>query len=68
MVNYDNESRLQLALEHAERLADDMRSSRRLTTNAARYPNHARLDRLLRGLGRLGRHDTTEPTLAPYDA
>jgi hypothetical protein len=68
MINYENESRLQLALEHAERLADDMRRSRRPTADAAGYPVRARLDRLLHRLGHLGRHDGAEPTLAPHDA
>jgi hypothetical protein len=68
MVSYEDESRRLLALEHAERLADDMRRSRRLTANAAGYPARARFDRLLRRLGRLGRHNRAEPTLAPYDA
>ena len=68
MLNYGNESRQLLALEHAERLADDMRRSRRLTADGAGYPVCARFDRLLRRLGSLSRHNRAEPTLAPYDA
>jgi hypothetical protein len=33
MVYYDTESRLQLAREHAERLADDMRRTRRFDSD-----------------------------------
>jgi hypothetical protein len=68
MINYENDSRLLLALEHAERLADDMRRSRRLTADAAGYPVRAHVGRLLRRLGSMSRHNRAEPTLAPYDA
>lgn len=52
---YDNESRLQLANEHAQRLADEMRRSRRLTPDEAGYPGRASLGELLRRAARLGR-------------
>ena len=68
MLDYDNESRLQLAREHAERLADDMRRTRRLTAEAAGYPVHPRLGELLRRVARLGRKNEAEPTVPAYDA
>jgi len=43
MVYYDTDVRLQLAREHAERLATEMRRSRRLTRDEAGYPPLTRL-------------------------
>jgi hypothetical protein len=49
MVYYDTETRLQLAREHADRLATEMRRSRRLTPDVAGYPRLARLGSALAG-------------------
>ena len=49
MVYYDTDTRLQLAREHADRLATEMRRSRRLTTDEAGYPRLARLGSALAG-------------------
>jgi hypothetical protein len=68
MLNYDNESRLQLAREHAEWLADEMRRSRRLTRDAAGYPGRKRLGELLRRGVRLGRVKEPESSIPAYDA
>jgi hypothetical protein len=68
MLDYDNESRLQLAREHAERLADDMRRTRRLTPDAAGHPLRAGFGELLRGVARLGRKNEAEPSVPAYDA
>jgi len=43
MVYYDTDIRLQLAREHAERLASEMRRSRRVTREDAGYPRLTRL-------------------------
>jgi hypothetical protein len=59
MVYYDTDSRLQFAREHAERLATEMRRSRRVTPDEAGYSRRAglgpavsrRLERLLRRRG-----------------
>ena len=59
MVYYDTEGRLQLAREHAERLAEEMRHSRPLRADSGEQPGRARLglvlagriERLLRGRG-----------------
>jgi hypothetical protein len=61
MFYYDTDSRLQLAREHADRLAAEMRRSRRLTTEEAGYPSWARLGSALAGSlerlrGRGGHH------------
>jgi hypothetical protein len=49
MVYYDTDIRLQLAREHADRLATEMRRSRRLTPDKAGYPRLARLGSALAG-------------------
>lgn len=49
MVYYDTDNRLQLAREHADRLATEMRRSRRLTPDEAGYPSWARLGPVLAG-------------------
>jgi hypothetical protein len=49
MVYYDTDSRLQFAREHAERLATDMRRTRRLTPDEVGYPGWARLGSALAG-------------------
>ena len=69
MIDYGSETRLQFAREHAERLADDMRRSRRITAEAAGYPGRVRVGELLRRLARLGRTTSeTEPNVPAYDA
>ena len=49
MVYYDTDIRLQLAREHADRLASEMRRSRRPTRDEAGYPRLARLGSALAG-------------------
>jgi hypothetical protein len=49
MVYYDTDIRLQLAHEHADRLATEMRRSRRLKPAVAGYPRLARLGSALAG-------------------
>jgi hypothetical protein len=49
MVYYDTDSRIQLAREQADRLAGEMRRSRRLTPDTAGYPTRARLGAALAG-------------------
>jgi hypothetical protein len=61
MVYYDTEGRLQLAREHAERLAEEMRHSRPLTADNGEQPGWARLGLVLarrveRLLRRRGHH------------
>ena len=57
MVYYDTDIRLQLAREHADRLAAEMRRSRRLTPEVAGFPRLARLGSALAGhIGSLRRH------------
>ena len=68
MLDYDTESRLQLAREHAERLADDMRRTRRLTADAAGYPVRTRIGELLGRGARVGRKNEVEPTVPAYNA
>jgi hypothetical protein len=68
MFVYDNDSRLQLTREHAERLADEMRRSRRLTRDVAGFPGRARLGELLRRAARRGRMKESEKTIPAYDA
>jgi len=48
MLYYDPGARSLFAREHAERLADDMRRSRRLTPTEAGYPSRVSLGELLR--------------------
>jgi hypothetical protein len=67
MLLNDSDSRLQLAREHVERLADDMRRSRRLTPDMAGFLGRVSLAKLLRRLERRGR--VSEPERIPtYDA
>jgi hypothetical protein len=67
MVYYDTDIRLQLAREHADRLAAEMRRSRRLTPEVAGFPRLARLGSALAGhIESLRRHKGS-PTPA-YDA
>jgi hypothetical protein len=68
MLDYGTESRLQAAREHAERLADDMRRSRRVTADVAGYPTRARLENLLRRLAHRGQATEGEPSVPAYDA
>jgi hypothetical protein len=66
MIYYDPDGRLQLAHEHAEQLAAEMRRSRRLTADEAGYPRWARLAaELLVRVGRL-RHGRSQRVPA-YD-
>jgi hypothetical protein len=54
MLYYDTDSRLRLAREHAERVAAEMRRSRRLTADEAGYPPWGRrAAELLVRVGRL---------------
>jgi hypothetical protein len=55
MVYYDNHTRRQLAREHADRLANEMRRSRRLTPDEVGYPGWARLGSALLGVERVRR-------------
>jgi hypothetical protein len=48
MLYYDTASRIQFAREHADRLAEEMRRSRRLTPDEVGYPAWARLGSALR--------------------
>ena len=67
MLLPDSDSRFQLAREHAERLAEEMRRSRRLTPDMAGLPGRASLAKLLRRVARRGR--VKEPERIPrYDA
>lgn len=49
MLYHDNDSRRQLATEHAQGLANEMRRARRLTPDEACNPGWARLRAELRG-------------------
>jgi hypothetical protein len=55
MLLPDSDSRRLLAREHAERLAEEMRRSARLTPEMARLPGRASLAKLLRRAARRGR-------------
>jgi hypothetical protein len=66
MLYYDPDSRLQLAREHAEQLAAEMRRSSRLTADEAGYPRWGRrAAELLVRVGRL-RHGRSQH-LPAYD-
>jgi hypothetical protein len=66
MLLNDSDSRLQLAREHAERLAEEMRRSRRLMPDTAGLPGRASLAKVLRRATRRGR--VSEPERIPtYD-
>jgi hypothetical protein len=67
MLLPDSDSRLQLAREHAERLAEEMRRSRPRTPGMAGQPVRASLAKLLRRVAQRGR--VREPERIPrYDA
>jgi hypothetical protein len=67
MLLPDSDSRLRLAREQAERLAEEMRRSRRLMPDMAGLPGRASLAKLLRRAARRGR--VNEPERIPtYDA
>jgi hypothetical protein len=67
MVYYDTNVRLQLAREHADRLASEMRRSRRVSPDVAGYPRLARLGSALAGhIESLRRHRGTHTPA--YDA
>lgn len=68
MLDYDNDSRRQLAREHVERLTEEMRRSRSLTPDAAGFPGRARLGGLLRRALHLGRVKQPESGIPAYDA
>ena len=68
MLDYDTESRLQFAREHAERLAAEMRRSRRLTPAEAGFPGRPSLGELTRRALRLSRVREPEPHIPAYDA
>jgi hypothetical protein len=65
MLLNDSDSRLQLAREHAERLAEEMRRSRRLMPDTAGLPGRASLANVLRRATRRGR--VSEPERIPTD-
>ena len=67
MLYYDSEARMQLAREHADELAHEMRRVRRLTGEQAGYPVWARLAAEL--LGRTERLRRGKTYRAPvYDS
>ena len=68
MLDYHNDLRRQLALEHAERLATEMRRSRRLTPAEAGLPSRPSLGELVRRALHLGRLKEAEPRIPAYDA
>jgi hypothetical protein len=55
MLNYDNDSRRQVAREHTDRLVDEMRRRRRLTPDRAGYPRRLWLGEVMRRTTHLGR-------------
>jgi len=67
MLNYDNHSRRLLAREHATRLADEMRRTRRITPDVAGFPGRTRLGELLRRVTRLNRVKGPESSFPAYD-
>jgi hypothetical protein len=68
MFIYDNDARLQLAREHAARLADDMRRGRRLTPDEAGHPSRASLRELPGRVALRRRSKEAESTIPAYDA
>ena len=68
MLDYHNDLRRQLALEHAEHLAAEMRRSRRLTPAEAGFPGRPSLAELMRRAMRLGRARKPEHHIPAYDA
>jgi hypothetical protein len=68
MLTYDNEARRQLAREHAERLADDMRRSRPPAPNEAGYSGRAGIGELLRRAARYRHTEEPEPRIPAHDA
>jgi len=69
MLDYDNDSRRLLARERAERLADEMRRTRRITPDVAGFPGRTRVGDLLRRVMRLDRIKAPEPehSIPAYD-
>jgi hypothetical protein len=67
MLLPDSDSRVQLAREYAERLAEEMRRSRCLTPDKTGEPGHLRLAKLLRRVARRGRVSEREG-IPTYDA
>ena len=55
MLDYDNDSRSQVAREHADRLVREMRRRRRLTPGQAGYPRRAWIGEVVRRTSHLGR-------------
>jgi hypothetical protein len=67
MLLNDSDSRLQLAREHAERLAEEMRQSHRLMPDMPGLPSRASLAKLLRRARRRG-HVSGPERIPTYDA
>jgi hypothetical protein len=67
MLDYDNDSRRLLAREHAERLAHEMRRTRRITPDVAGFPGRTRLGELLRRVTRLNRAKAPESSIPAYE-
>ena len=67
MLSHDNDFRRQLTREHAERLAHEMRRSRRLTPTEAGYPSPGSLGELLRRAAHLGHVKEAGPRVPAYD-
>ena len=63
---YDTDARRQLALEHAQRLADDMRRSRPLTPVAAGPAHFVGIRELLQRAAHIGRGKELEPAVPSY--
>jgi hypothetical protein len=63
MLDYDNDSRRLLAREHAARLADEMRRTRRITPDVAGFPQRTRLVELLRRAMHLNRVKARESSV-----
>jgi hypothetical protein len=68
MFIYDSDARLQLAREHAARLADEVRRSRRHTLDEAGHPSRASLRELLGRIALRRRPKEAEATVPAYDA
>jgi hypothetical protein len=68
MLNYDNEARLQLAREHAESLAEEMRRTRRLTPDIAGFPARTKMRELLCRVAHFGRAKEPESSIPVFDA
>jgi hypothetical protein len=68
MSIYDNNARLQVAREHAEWLADEMRRSRRLTPDEAGLSSRLRLRELLHRVVLRRPLKEAEPRIRAYHA